>query len=588
MDKKLLKQTSWNLDELLPPYKSSAHNAFLKKIDKNVSDLISNKKILTDFITITEFRKLISQLDQLSFMLGKLGAHANLLYSKNVKDEKAKAYLSFVDEFSTEISNKLLFIELWYIKLPKQKAMELADSLGVDAHVFRKKYAHGRHVLTESEEKIINLKDNTGSDALAKLYNTVVSGWSFDFDGKKQSLSQMKNYLHNSDRQKRKGADALITAKYREYEDILGDIYVALTKDYGTEQIKLRKYPTPLSVRTSREEISQKAVHALFDAARSKQKLFHDFFKLRAKLVGLKKLETYDLLAPIGKNTDEKIPYEKAMTKVFETIEYISPEFLDMVQKLVEKNHIDSLFHPNKMGGAYNYGLSHGIMPYVFMQYLGARYDMYTIVHELGHSVHSMHMSHLSSYSAHSGVGIAESVSTFFEEMLFERELSKASDEKKIELLAWKLSDLFASVSNGAYVSYFETLAHDIVNKGGTHQDLSRVWTKLKKEQLGPHVNSADNLIGWMSIPHIFEMPFYYYNYAVGNLIALLFLQQFRKDPQQFRENFKKYLHVGGTMGVVETLKLMNVDVEDKKTWERCFSILESRVNLLRNLMRSA
>jgi len=585
MNKQLLKQTEWELDALLPKYKSAAHDAFVKSISTLLDEIISKRSQLTDTIAIPQFKSLIAQLEELSFKLSKLSVHAHLLYSKNVKDETAKLYVAFVEDFGADISNKLLYFEQWYIRLPSAKAKQLADSLGNDAHSFHQKYEHGKHVLSEAEEKIINLKDITGASAHVKLYDTITSGWTFNYDGKKQSLSQISKYLQNADRKKRKEADELIHKKYVEYEDVLGDIYVALTKDYDTEEVKLRKYKTPLHVRTQSEEISVAAVQALFDAVKSQQKVFHNFFALKAKLMGLKKLESYDMSAPLSKKKTEKIPYAIAMTKVYDAINKISPRFLSLVEKMVLANHIDSVFHKNKQRGAYNCGLPNGIMPYVFMQYLGERTDMFTIVHELGHSVHSMHMNKYNSFTADAPIAICESVSTFFEEILFEEELALANPVKKKELLAWKLTDLFASISNGAFVSNFEVIAHDLVSNGATHQEISKQWTKLKKEQLGTAVITRPHLTGWMGIPHIYQSPFYYYNYAVGNLIALLFLQQFKRDPVTFRKRFEKYLSVGGTLGTVETLAVMGIDVEDKKTWESAFVLIHQRVSQLNSLL---
>ena len=142
---------------------------------------------------------------------------------------------------------------------------------------------------------------------------------------------------------------------------------------------------------------------------------------------------------------------------------------------------------------------------------------------------------------------------------------------------------MFSSISNGAFVSSFEEKAHDLVAKGATHQDLSTEWGKRKRKQYGPAVKLKKKMIGWMGISHIYEVPFYYYNYAVGNLIALLFLQKFKKDPVKFREQFTKYLSVGATLGTVETLKVMGIDVEDKKTWEDAFKVVEQRVASRKN-----
>ena len=581
----LTQMTSWDFTDLGADYTDKEYPLILEKIDELVKHFVSQKELLSETIPADTFVSLVKEKEILGFSLFKIQLHAYLKSSQNTQDEMTKQFLRKTEELSSNISNKTRFFHQWFIKLPQEKAYELADAMGDDAYVYKKQYDAGKHVLSEKEENILSLKDTTGSSFLISLYDSITSKFSFDFDGKTQTLTQMRQYMLGEDRQKRKEATQLIKQKFSENMHILGDLYQTVTKDYVTEVLDLRKYESVMHVRARKEDITVPAVLALMDAAKESNHIFQDFFKLKAKYMKLDTFELYDSYAPIVLTKKENISYDEAITHILAMLESVSPQYKEYVIDLIKSKRIDSQFHEHKRSGAFNYGMSNGYKPFVFMQYLGEERDMFTLAHELGHAIHSMLTKDRSSATSHPSIGIAESASTFLEEMLAQHLFDSYPKEKQIELLFTQVLDAYQTIQRQIYISIFEKDAHEMIQKGTTNKELHDKWTQLQKEQFSDSVSIDDELISWSYIPHIYHTPFYCYNYGIGLILAMIFVEQYNENKEEFLIKYNKYLSAGGSMGMVDTAKIMGVDLEDPATWKRGYGLIEKKLAQLKDLL---
>ncbi len=587
MTKPKFEKTSWDLSQLAPAFSTPQYESHIQEIRDSVSTFTTTYTLsFLETISQEDFTKMMREKEQISFSISKISLQAYLQNSQDTKCEKRKKQLRFVEEFSTDISNKLRYIHLWYIQLPQEKAFTFAQTMGEDSYYFERKYLLGKHSLSEAEEKILSLKDMTGSQFLQSLYDSICSQFRFDFDGKTQTLTQMRQYMSDDNREKRRDASKLIKETFEKHLHILGDMYQSVSKDYIIESVTLRKFETPLQVRTESEDISQKAVLSLFEAAKSQNKLFHRFFKLKAKLLKLEKLELYDTYAPIRLTKKETIPYDVALERICAVAKTIHPKFEEAIIELVEQNHIDSVFSEHKRGGAFNYGVGNGIKPFVFMQYLDEEDDQFTLAHELGHAIHSMFSLDKSSYGNHASIGVSESASTFMEEMLSEYLFPTLSEEKQIELLVTQIQSAYQTIQRQIYISLFELEAHKIIEKGTTNSELTALWTQLQKDQFGDAVHISDDLISWTYIPHIYHTPYYCYNYGVGLILAMLLVEKRREDPIRFAKDIERYLSVAGTKGIVDTAKVVGIDLESVETWKKGYSLVLEKIVTLESLLQ--
>jgi oligoendopeptidase F len=574
-------------------------------------------QINTAQITVETFAKIVKEYHDLLHELHELQVYTQLRSSLDVTDDIQKQAQSYVGDFTHTVRSQIRFFHQWWVRLPQDQATAFAQTLGEDSYAYLKSHAKAQHVLPQDQEHIISLKDTCGSEAFIRLYDSICAEFEFTFEQQTYSYSQMRQFLYHADRKKREQASKLILQKFEQYSSILSAIYQAVTRDYDAEHIQLRNYQYPLQPRLVSEDFTQKGYDALQTSVKKHTHLFQRFFQLKAQLLGLSQLELYDMYAPISlvdtsseqvshssqnlrancasgpalsiqeyMKTQKEIPLSDAFILIEEALKKYLPFAVEYIQTLKDQNRIDVSFHPKKQGGAYCDSLSNNQGSFVFMQYLGTIKDVFTLAHELGHAVHFMITTNKSVVSYHSSIGIAESVSTLFEECVFEYLLTIVDTPFEQALLCESLSDAYSTITRQAYIASFEQQAHELVSQHKSVQDITAVWTAMQKEQFSTSVRIADKSISWMYIPHIYHTPFYCYNYALGNCISCSIVNKLQLrtcTPQQVLD----YLRIGGTKGTVESARAVGLDIESTSTYDAAFALVEKRLRRLEQLMNT-
>ena len=584
---------NWNLQDILDAARVSEYTQLYAKIDLAVNEFVSftrakveNHAIVS--VTSTDFVQMVSQREQISELLSFLSSYISLQSSIDTQNEEFKVAERKYSDYTTDISNKLRFFRLWFIALPKETAYEFASALDTPefAYGYAYKLMHdlGAHTLSDEAENIISHKD-VAVEEFVQLYDTFCSSLTFELDGTK-SLQQMRTLLLNPDRAIRKRAHELLVESHEKHMFIVSNIYVALVRDYYNEQIVLRKYESPISVRLSREGLTQKAISALFSSVKKHTGLFQEYFKLKAKMMGLAKLAPYDIGVSLFAQT-EQVSFTEGLARTIAIANSVDSEFGEIVSRL--KPHIDAEVVPGKRGGAFCLSLSSGVSPYVFMQYENTFNDMMTLAHELGHAVHGEFCKNMPTYAHHATIGVCESASTFFEEMVLAKSIADAKESGDLEkvkgYLAQSINEAFSTICLQAYVAMSEVSFHEKIRGGATTAELTAEWAKCQSEMFGDSVE-LDSSQSWAYRPHIFHSPFYCYNYAIGNILALLILaKKQRMSAADFAGAYKSYLQTGGTADTIDTAKLLGIDLEDEETYDLAFGIIQDRLTELRKLV---
>jgi oligoendopeptidase F len=567
-----------DISQLLESFKQRA-----SEFAKFKSELFSEDGTFT-LIEVDRFIFIVRQKQALLQDMSLVGSFVSLQAAKNTRDEELKKLERQISTIGTDISNTIRFFRLWFIRLPESDAKRYADALGDDSYSYMQMHTLGKYVLSDELERAISLKESAVEE-LCSIFDSFCSSLTFDVKGEKKSLQQMRSLLSDESRELRKLAHELTTQSYNEHMYLVSNIYTGIVRDYHNECILLRGYENSISVRALREGISVDALNALFSCVRRHAHLFHRYFKIKAKLLDLEKLEVYDLHASVP-HSFHKVSYSDAMIHLHKLATDISSDEIKFDNMVTEiEPHIDATIMQHKRGGAFCMSPSCGINPYVFMQYEGNFSDMMTLVHEMGHAVHGYVGKDLSVDSHHATIGVCESASTFFEELLLERLIDDSNDSDKIALLAQSLHEAFSTIVLQAYVAISENTYHDMIPKGATYDELTDVWHALCIEMYGDSV-VFDRSYAWAYRPHIYHSPFYCYNYAIGNILALLLLNLKKTlSPSEFAAKYHSYLAVGGRASVVDTARVLGVDLTDSKTWDSAFEILRERLELLEKLV---
>jgi oligoendopeptidase F len=296
-------------------------------------------------------------------------------------------------------------------------------------------------------------------------------------------------------------------------------------------------------------------------------------------------LRRYDIYAPVVK-TEKRVDYGDAVALVLSSYRRFDPRVADLAERIFAEDHIDSEVRKGKRGGAFCATVSPDHTPWILQSYQGRPRDVATMAHELGHAVHSMLAEHHSALTQQSSLPLAETASTFGEMIVVDRLLSEDPDpETQRDLLFRQMDDNYATIMRQSYFAIFERDAHALVRDGGTIDDLSALYGRNLAEQFGDalSIDEAFNL-EWMVIPHIYQVPFYVYAYAFGQLLVLSLYQQYLEEGEAFKPRYFEILSAGGSDAPARILEKAGIDIRSADFWQGGFDVLTSALERLEAL----
>jgi oligoendopeptidase F len=442
------------------------------------------------------------------------------------------------------------------------------------------------YTLDEKSEQLINLKDADGMSALMTIYTMLTSRLEFTLtiDGETQTLTRdalMAN-VYSPDPERRAATYQELYRVYAKEAPILAQIYANRVRDWYNEQVKVRGYHSPIAVRNVANDVPDAAVEALLDVCRRNAGTFQRYFKLKARWLGQDKLRRYDIYAPLA-SSDTKVEYGTAVDMVLDTFRRFHPQVADQALRAFDQEHIDRQVRKGKRGGAFCATVLPSQTPWVLVNYTGKVRDVATIAHELGHAIHSMAAENHSLLTQHPSLPLAETASVFAEMLLTERLLAEQPDPLvRRELLAASVDDMYATVMRQAYFVIFEKAAHDAVLNNKSPEEISAMYFDLLSEQFGDSVEIGDEFRNeWVSIPHIYNTPFYCYAYSFGQLLVLALYRRYQQQGDAFKPGYLKLLAYGGSAHPVDILREANVDPADPAFWQGGFDVIRDMIDEL-------
>jgi oligoendopeptidase F len=445
------------------------------------------------------------------------------------------------------------------------------------------------HTLTEAEEQVINIKDVTGMGALIPLYDAITNRYVFklEVDGEVKELTraQLQPYIQGPDPDLRARAYQETFRVFGADGPILGQMYQARVRDWHNENINLRKFSSAISVRNLSNDIPDEAVEALLETTKKNARVFHRYFKLKAKHIGVEKLRRYDIYAPVARS-DKAFDFDAAAHMVLDSFTAFDPQVGELARRVFDQDRLDSEVRKGKQSGAFCASINPGDTPYVLMNYTGRARDVATLAHELGHAIHSMLAAQHSTFTFHSSLPLAETASTFGEMMLTEKLLAAETDDAvRRDILFKQMDDAFATILRQVYFALFEREAHALVMKNASVDEISAAYLENLKEQFGDSLElSEDFKWEWVSIPHIYHTPFYVYAYAFGQLLVFSLYQQFQAEGETFKPKYLKILSAGGAEAPARILGEVGIDIRSAKFWQGGFDVLSRMVDELERL----
>ncbi len=579
----------WNLDELFTGFDSPELNAAFDNVEEQVASFEGVRGKLKSDIDPETFLEVVRAFEATSKIVNRIYAFAGLSFAEDTQNQSAQSLMGRVQQFAAEMQNRVLFFSLWWKDVDEANAERLMSASG-DYRYYLEEMRHFKpHTLSEPEEKIVNLKDVTGSNALVNLYDAITNRYVFKVkvNGKVQELTRagLQPLIQGSDPKLRAAAYQELYRVYGEDGPILGQMYQTRARDWHNENINMRKFKSAMSVRNLANDVPDEAVNALLEVTKKNAKVFQRYFKMKAKHLGVSKLRRYDIYAPVAKS-DKAFDFNAAANMVIESFSAFDPKIGELARRVFDKDHLDSEVRKGKQGGAFCASINPEDTPFVLMSYTGHARDVATLAHELGHAIHAMLASHHTTFTFHSSLPLAETASTFGEMMLTEKLLSEEKDESvRRDILFKQMDDAFATILRQIYFALFEREAHEMAQKNASVDELSAAYLANLKEQFGDAVEVSDDFKWeWVSIPHIYHTPFYVYAYAFGQLLVFALYEQYKAEGESFKPKYLKILSAGGSEAPAKILAEAGVNIRDPKFWQGGFDVLSRMVDELEKL----
>jgi oligoendopeptidase F len=571
--------SNWSLVDLFSGVNSpELENAF-KHLDEHINSFEKLRPQLKPDMPVSNFLEIVQDLEEGTRLANKLFAFPELAFAADTQDQQVQALLGRAQQFMAEMENRALFFSLWWKELDQENAKRLMSASGDYLYHLELLRKFQPHTLSEPEEKVVNLKNVTGNNALITLYEAITNRYVFkvEVDGKTRELTRGELFalVRSADPDLRKRAYQELYKVFGNDGTILGQMYQTVVRDWWNENVKLRQFSNPIAARNLGNDVPDEAVEALLKVAKKNTGIFQRFFRLKARLLGMEKLRRYDIYAPVVKS-DKKYDFDTAARMVLESFNAFHPEFGTQAQRVFDENHLDSEVRKGKQSGAFCASIMPGMTPWVKLNYQGHADDVATMAHELGHAIHSMLAEKHNVFTFHSSIPLAETASTFGEMMLVDKLLQTEMDEAvRRDLLFRQIDDAFATVMRQCFFALFEKKAHEMIQKNASVDELAAAYLENLKEQFGDAVEVGDEFKWeWVSIPHIYHTPFYVYGYAFGQLLVLALYQQFKAEGDTFKPRYVKMLAAGGSKAPVDICAEAGIDISSEKFWQRGFDVL--------------
>jgi oligoendopeptidase F len=595
-----MKVGRWDISDLVKDPSSEEFSRFLRSIEEQVVQFEGNRQLLRPDISSEEFERLIHMLESISEKVSIASGHAYMSYYADTSSNEASALVIKMEKLASEISNRMLFFDLWFKKqIDDQNANRLINAIptAYQEHLRHKRLV-AKYSLSEPEEKIISTLEVTGIRALIKIYDKMTSGFEFTvklwhgrkeiekkFDNKEKLVSLVRSPYGN----RREAAYKSLLQVYKKNSGVLGEIYQNIVMQWRDEAIAMRGYRSPISVRNIANNLDDATVEALLAACRNNISLFHGYFVEKAKMLGMKKLHRYHLYAPISSKSSDnkKFTYGKAVETVLDSFEDFDPQFRRLAERVFVEHHVDSEIRKAKRGGAFCYAVTPKQTPYVLLNFDGLSRDVSTLAHEFGHAIHSMLASYMPLMVFHAPLPLAETASVFAEMLLNEKLAEKMSKKEHRILLAEQIDNLYATIIRQAYFTLFEINAHEAIGKNNATIDaVAKIYMDNLKEQFGNSITiSPDFEWEWTYIPHFYHTPFYTYAYSFGNLLVLSLYRQYKLEGRSsFVPKYFKILSAGGSRKPEELLMEAGIDISREEFWQQGFDYVQEMIQQLKAL----
>ena len=584
------KMPAWDLSDLYKSINDPQITVDLEAYRAMALDFADKYKGKLANLSANEFLAALQDIEKRSIIGSRLGGFAYLNMVTQMKNAEAVGFYQQIEETLTDYAKPTVFFSVEFNALPDEKIAQWLE----DERIYAYRYWIKRvrkfkdYELSEPEETILLEKSITSGDAWVRLYEETSSRLEFEVDGKKYNDAELSKLLLDKNAATRLKAGKEMNKVLWQNSHLFTFIYNMVMKDKAIEDEK-RGFKTPVSVRNMSEDVSDESVEVLAQTVKKHYKdIAHRFYKLKAKWLGVEKINYWDRNAPLPFSEDVSYTWEEAVEIVLNAYKEFSPKLYEIAKEFFENNWVDVPPRDGKRSGAFCSGPLASKHPYLMLNFNGKQNDVLTLAHELGHGCHHQLRLHNGELNEHSRMTSEEVASVFGEMIVFQSLLKNMQNDKaRLCLIASKVGDMINTAIRQIAFHFFELRAHNERRNGElTEERLSQIWVEEMRDSLGDSVVvDEDSAHIWSMVGHFFFLPFYVYAYSYADCFVNS-LYQVKQSGKV--ENFAdKYLDMLSKTALEDYEKILapfGLNPNNAEFWEYGLALISAYIDELEKL----
>lgn len=505
---------------------------------------------------------------------GAEGYYLGLRTAQDQSDVNLKAKSNQLTDFATKIQNDIQFFELRLAKIAEDKQIQFleVEELKKYRHFLERLFAEAKYLLSEPEEKILNLKSVTAysnwvkmtSEFLTKEERRVLLE---NGEYGRQSFSEILNLMSSRQKPVRDGAAKSFNSILKKHLDVAVEEINSILHNKKIDD-ELRGMDRPDLGRHLSDDIETEVVDKLVEAVSSRFEIARRYYRLKANLMGVEQLTYHERNVPYGK-LDKKYSFEDSVSLINQTFGKLDSQFADIFTSFIDQRLVDIYPRKGKAGGAF---CAHNliILPtYILLNHTDQLNDVLTLAHEVGHGINNELMrekQHALYFSTPTST--AEVASTFMEDFVLQELMLEADDELRLAIMMMKLNDDVSTIFRQIAAYKFEQEMHNSFREKGflSKEDLGVIFQKQMFAYMGEGVERSRGSENWWVYWSHFRRFFYVYSYSSGLLISKALQNSVKKEPE-FMIKVKEFLAAGTSDSPKNIFRKMEIDIGDEKFW---------------------
>ena len=559
----------WTLEDLYPSFESQEF-----KQDVEAYKALKEKfESLTLEDSIEGITQVVTLLEESTVLTGRLYNYIHLTLATDTTHEIAT-------QVEVQLAGVSADLQATYAKVSKflgtiQTDITTDPVLAEYRYYFEEAKKDATHLLSDELEEVLAKMSISGGKAWSQLFDFMWSSAQGEYKGEVVTLSEIRGKAYDSDAEVRKSA---YEAELKMYDAIKEPIAFSLNhiKKEVLTTSQLRGFESPLAHTLEASRMSRETLDALLEAIREYLPNFRKYLRHKAALLGHENgLPFYDLFAPVG-NSSRTFTVEESKDYLIENFKTFSADLAEMTEEFFDKHYIDFYPRKGKVGGAFCANLPMIKQSRVLTNFTGSLSDVVTLAHELGHAYHGLHIENHRPLNQDYSMPVAETASTFNENIIMNTAIKEASDEEKIALIESQLQDTTQIIVD-IYSRYlFESAVFENREQSFMFsKDLEEMMLYAQKEAYGDGLDQSYlHPYMWACKPHYYStgLSFYNFPYAFGGLFSKGLYAIYQEQPEGFVEKYQELLRATTVSSVEDTAKVLGVDVSTPEFWKKALA----------------